>query len=191
VRFSFWRHGGSVEVASGDAVVEPGDHVVVVGAEEAVARAVRWLGTRADEHLAHDRREVDYRRVVLSNARLAGATVAELDVGGRFGGVVTRVRRGDLDLLARDDLHVLLGDRLRVVVPRGRMGELSRYLGDTERRVSEVDAVSLGLGLTLGFLLGLLSLPLGSVTLSLGVAAGPLGRPWPTPSVSRSAASCC
>ena len=54
------------------------------------------------------------------------------------------------------------------------MGELSRYLGDTERRVSEVDAVSLGLGLTLGFLLGLLSLPLGSVTLSLGVAAGPL-----------------
>ena len=61
-----------------------------------------------------------------------------------------------------------------MVVPRGRMGEVTRYLGDTERRVSEVDAVSLGLGLTLGFLLGLLSLPLGSVTLSLGVAAGPL-----------------
>ena len=54
------------------------------------------------------------------------------------------------------------------------MGEVTRYLGDTERRVSEVDAVSLGLGLTLGFLLGLVSLPLGSVTLSLGVAAGPL-----------------
>ena len=54
------------------------------------------------------------------------------------------------------------------------MAEVTRYLGDTERRVSEVDAVSLGLGLSLGFLLGLLSLPLGSVTLSLGVAAGPL-----------------
>jgi putative transport protein len=88
--------------------------------------------------------------------------------------VVTRVRRGDLDLLARDDLHVLLGDRLRVVVPRGRMGELSRYLGDTERRVSEVDAVSLGLGLTLGFLLGLLA----AVGLSSGpVLADALGEP--------------
>jgi putative transport protein len=174
VRFSFWRRGGSMEVAGSDAVVEPGDRVVVVGPEDAVARAVDWLGTRAVEHLAHDRRQVDYRRVLLSNPRLAGATVAELDIRGRFGGVVTRVRRGDLDLLARDDLHVLPGDRLRVVVPRGRMGEVTRYLGDTERRVSEVDAVSLGLGLTLGFLLGLLSLPLGSVTLSLGVAAGPL-----------------
>ena len=140
--------------AGGGAVVEPGDQVVVVGPEDPVARAVDWLGKRADEHLAHDRRQVDYRRVLLSNSRLAGATVADLDIGGRFGGVVTRVRRGDLDLLARDDLHVLPGDRLRVVVPRGRMGEVTRYLGDTERRVSEVDAVSLGLGLTLGFLLG-------------------------------------
>ena len=54
------------------------------------------------------------------------------------------------------------------------MPEVTRYLGDTERRVSEVDAVSLGLGLVLGFLLGLVSLPLGPVTLSLGIAAGPL-----------------
>ena len=82
--------------------------------------------------------------------------------------------RGDLDLLARDDLHVPLGDRLRVVVPRGRMPELTRYLGDTERQVTEVDAVSLGPGLSLGFLVWLLSLPLGSITLALGVAAGPL-----------------
>jgi putative transport protein len=147
---------------------------VVIGPQPAVAQAVRWLGARADEHLAHDRRDVDYRRVLLSNAALSGRSIGELDVAGRFGGVITRVRRGDLDLLARDDLHVQLGDRLRVVVPRGRMPELTRYLGDTERRVSEVDAVSLGLGLSLGFLLGLVAVPVGSTTLSLGVAAGPL-----------------
>jgi putative transport protein len=148
--------------------------VVLIGPQEAVGRAVDWLGSRADEHLAHDRRDVDYRRVLLSNSRLAGRSVVDLDIPGRFGGVVTRVRRGDLDLLAHDDLHLQLGDRLRVVVPRGRMGELTRFLGDTERQVSEVDAVSLGLGLSMGFLLGLLTVPLGSVSLSLGVAAGPL-----------------
>ena len=174
VRFSFWRHGDTVEVSAGHHEVAPGDRVVLIGPEEAVGRAVEWLGSRADEHLAHDRRDVDYRRVLLSNSRLAGRSVADLDIPGRFGGVVTRVRRGDLDLLAHDDLHLQLGDRLRVVVPRGRMSELTRYLGDTERRVSEVDAVSLGLGLSMGFLLGLVSVPIGSVSLSLGVAAGPL-----------------
>ena len=61
-----------------------------------------------------------------------------------------------------------------MVVPRGRIRDVSRYLGDTERRVSEVDAVSLALGLSLGFLAGLVSVTLGAVSLSLGVAAGPL-----------------
>lgn len=174
VRFSFWRHGDTVEVAAQRETVEPGDRVVVIGPRPAVAVAVDWLGTRADEHLAHDRREVDYRRVLLSNAALAGCSIGELDVPGRFGGVVTRVRRGDLDLLARDDLHLQLGDRLRVVAPRGRMRDVARHLGDTEREVSEIDAASLGLGLSLGFLVGLIAIPIGSASLSLGVAAGPL-----------------
>ena len=174
VRFSFWRHGDVVEVAEQRDTVEPGDRVVVIGPEDAVAEAVDWLGMRADEHLAHDRRIVDYRRVLLSNAGLAGHSIGELDLPGRFGGVVTRVRRGDLDLLANDDLHLQLGDRLRVVAPRERMRDLTRLLGDTERQVSEVDALSLGLGLSLGFLLGLIAIPVGSANLSLGVAAGPL-----------------
>jgi putative transport protein len=157
VRLSFLRHGADMEVAEDRTVVEPDDRVVVIGTEDAVDTATAWLGTPADDHLAHDRREVDYRRVLLSNPDLAGRTVAELAFPERFGGVVSRIRRGDLDLLARDDVHVQLGDRLRVVVPRGRMDEASRYLGDAERKVSEVDAVSLAFGLTLGFLLGLIT----------------------------------
>lgn len=174
VRFSFLRHDGVVDVATQREEVEPGDRIVIVGTVDAVATAVTALGRRAHTHLAHDRQEVDYRRVLLSRPKLSGSSVAELDIAGKYGGIVTRVRRGDLDLLAREDLHVQLGDRLRCVVPRGKMGEVTTYLGDGERQVSEVDAVSLGLGLSLGFLLGLLSLPLGSVKLSLGVAAGPL-----------------
>ena len=63
--------------------------LVVVGPEDAVARAVEWLGTRAHEHLAHDRRQVDYRRVLLSNPELAGATVAELGIRFRAMGQVS------------------------------------------------------------------------------------------------------
>lgn len=174
VRFSFLRHGTDTEVAEERTVVEPDDRVVVIGTQAAVDAATAWLGASAHDHLAHDRREVDYRRILLSNPDLAGRTVAELAFPDRFGGVVSRIRRGDLDLLARDDVHVQLGDRLRVVVPREEMEEASRYLGDAERKVSEVDAISLAFGLTLGFLLGLITVPLGSLRLSLGVAAGPL-----------------
>jgi putative transport protein len=174
VRFSYWQRGDSVGIVTADDVLEPADRVVIVGPVDAVTPAVEWLGVRALDHLAHDRRDVDYRRVLLSNSALAGLSIGQLGVTERYGAVVTRVRRGDLDLLARDDLQVQLGDRLRVVVPRGRMSEVTSYLGDTEREVSEVDAVSLASGLTLGFLLGLVAVTLGPVRLSLGVAAGPL-----------------
>nr|WP_272921292.1 hypothetical protein [Streptomyces sp. SID2119] len=59
-------------------------------------------------------------------------------------------------------------------MPRERTSEVTTYLGDTEAKVSEVSAVSLGLGLTLGFLIGIPSLTLGSTTLALGTGAGPL-----------------
>ena len=47
--------------------------------------------------------------------------------------------------------------------------------GDSERRVAQIDAFTVGLGMALGVLVGLIEVPLpGGITLKLGVAAGPL-----------------
>ncbi len=179
VRFSFLaRAGGApsggVGIAQLTDQVGPGDRVVIIGRPEAVAAAVAHLGEEAAEHLAHDRKVVDYRRILLSDPTLAERTVADLDIAGKYGGVVTRVRRGDADLLATDDLILLLGDRLRVVAPRAKMREVSKYLGDTERSISEIDAVALFLGLALGFLIGVPGIPVGDAKLALGSAGGPI-----------------
>lgn len=175
VRFSYLSRHGETRVVSADEELEPGDRVVVVGPRPAVERAVAHLGRRVSEHLAHDRSVVSFRRFLVSDHRVAGSTVRELDIPGRFGGVVTRVRRGDLDLLASEDLVLQLGDRVRVVAPNGRMAEVTELFGDSERKVSEVDALSLGGGLALGLLLGLITLPLpGGLSFALGSAAGPL-----------------
>lgn len=175
VRLSYLARGGRARVVRPGEELRPGDRVVVVGPEEAVRRARDHLGHRVDEHLAHDRREVDYRRYVVSSRRAAGRTIGELDIPGRFEGMVTRVRRGDLDLLASDDTVLELGDRVRVVVPRGRLQDVGRLFGDSERKVSEVDAFTLAVGLALGLAVGLVSIPLpGGLRLALGMAAGPL-----------------
>ncbi|WP_127125283.1 aspartate:alanine exchanger family transporter [Georgenia sp. SYP-B2076] len=175
VRFSYLARDGAVRVAAPDEELLAGDRVVVVGPEGAVSRAREHLGRRVSDHLAHDRSTVDYRRFIVSNPAIAGRTVGELDVPGRFGGVVTRVRRGDLDLLASDDVVLELGDRVRVVVPRGQKDPVSALFGDSERRVSEIDALSLGVGLAVGLLVGLATLPLpGGISFALGSAAGPL-----------------
>ncbi|MBC7289869.1 MAG: transporter [Actinotalea sp.] len=175
VRMSYLARGRRTRVITPHEQLHPGDQVVVVGPQEAVDDAVTHLGVRVDEHLADDRTAVENQRFVVSDRRIAGRTVGELDMAARFEGAVTRVRRGDLDLLARDDLTLEIGDRVLAVVPRERLGEVQDFFGDSERRVSEIDPVPVGGGLALGLLLGLVTLPLpGGAAFALGSAAGPL-----------------
>lgn len=175
IRMSYLQRAGRTRVISPGEDLRPGDEVLLVGAPRSVEPAVEFLGHRLEEELTDDRSAVDFRRFVVSRSDLAGRTVAELNLPSRFGGVVTRVRRGDVDLLARDDLVLQLGDRVLAVVPRGEMEAVSGFFGDSERKVSEVDALALGIGMVLGLLLGMVAVPLpGGIAFSLGPAAGPL-----------------
>lgn len=175
VRFSYLQRGEVLRVIVPGEELMPGDRVVCVGQPAAIRAAADFLGRVLSSHLAHDRSIVGFRHITLSNPQLAGRTVAELAMPDRFGGVITRVRRGDQDLLATDDLTLDLGDRLLTVVPRSEEDKAASFLGDSERKVSEVDALAMGLGLVAGLLLGLVQIPLpGGGTFSLGAAAGPL-----------------
>lgn len=168
------RRDGRTRVVAGTPHLHPGDEVLVVGSPPAVDEAVTWLGERAEHDLVDDRSEVTFRRVLVSSPRLAGVTIGDLGLEERFGGVASRVRRGDLDMLAVAGMELRIGDRLRVVVPRDQVDAVSNYLGDSERRVNELDLLTLGIGLALGLLVGVPGVELGGITVSLGAAAGPL-----------------
>jgi putative transport protein len=175
IRFSYLCRDGETRVVRDGESFELGDRVVIIGPAEPVAAAIDFLGRKATKHLAQDRSDVDYRRILISNPLIAGRTIGSLDIPHRFAGIITRVRRGDTELLANDDLVVELGDRLRVVVPVKQLSGVGHYLGDSERKISEVDAFSLSLGVALGLAIGLIAVPLpGGIKLSLGAAAGPL-----------------
>lgn len=150
------------------------DLVTVVGPRDVVEEVTGWLGHRSSHDIALDRHEVDYRRVTISNAALAGRTLAEIDLPGKFGAHVSRVRRGDLDLLASPDFVLQMGDRLRVIAPTSQMGQVTAHLGDSERGMSDINAGGFALGLSLGLLLGLVHLPLPGGGFALGAAAGTL-----------------
>ncbi len=174
--FGRLRRGGQVRVFDEqEERLELGDEVVLVGTSSALERAFVLLGPRLSERLELDRRVLDFRRIAVSSVDCAGRTLGELDLHDRFGATVTRVRRGDVELVGTDDLQLELGDRVRVVAPRERLPELTRFFGDSYRALGEIDVVSVGLGICLGLLLGHLAIPLpGGRHFSLGNAGGPL-----------------
>lgn len=175
IRMSYLRRGGTQRVVSPGEDLMPGDEIVVVGLPDDVDRAVNAIGSELPQHLADDRSKVQFTSFVVSRSTLAGRSIADLSLSSRFGAMITRVQRGDLELLASEDLHLELGDRLAIVYPRSEEKNIVNFFGNSERKISEVDAAGLGLGLVAGLLLGMIEISLpGGSTFSLGAAAGPL-----------------
>lgn len=175
IRLSYLRRCGKMRVTVPGEELQAGDEVIVVGRQESIDSVASLLGQQIDEHLANDRREVAFERVIVSNPALSGRSIAELNMAVRFGATITRVRRGDLNLLARDDLALQVGDHISVAVPIEELEAVQEWFGDSEKRVAEIDAMAIGIGMVLGMALGAIGFPLpGGGEFQLGSAAGPL-----------------
>ncbi|MGB8931177.1 MAG: TrkA C-terminal domain-containing protein [Anaeromyxobacteraceae bacterium] len=175
VIFGRLQRDGVVALATHESRLQPGDLVTAVGTASELARVAARLGQAASEGIDLDRSEFDLRRVFVSHAEVAARPLRELELERRFDAVVTRVRRGDVELLPSDDMRLEMGDRVRILAPVRRLAEVATFFGDSYRGASEVDVLTFGLGLALGLLLGALPLPLpGGAHVSLGFAGGPL-----------------
>jgi len=175
VIFGRVRHGDAVSLAAPGTRFAKGDLVTAVGIHDELEKVTRFLGEQSGTEIDLDRREFDYRRIFLSNPRLAGRRLRELRLKEAYGAIVTRIRRGDDDLLPHGDTMLELGDRVRVITDRDRIDSVSAFFGDSYRAVSEVDILTFSLGLAFGLFLGTLPIPLpGGAELRLGFAGGPL-----------------
>ncbi|NJL13636.1 MAG: transporter [Microscillaceae bacterium] len=151
------------------------DIITLVGTEEELARIQKQMGELTEQDLAQDRGEVDYRRMFVSNPKIVGKTIAQLKLHERYQAVVTRLRRGDMDLPVRESMVVEAGDRVRVIAPKENMEAVGKYLGDSYQHLSEVDYISISIGISLGLLVGMVAIPLpGGGQFKLGFAAGAL-----------------
>ena len=174
-RFVRRRAAESWSLMHPDEPLALGDLVTAVGMTEALDRLTSRVGEESHQREAIDRSELDMRRIFVSDPRVAGKSLAELKTLTRFGALVSRVRRGDTDLVPDGRTVLELGDRVRVVAPRERMAEVSRCFGDSYRALAEIDVVSFGLGVAMGLLLGMIAIPLpGGSFFRLGPAGGPL-----------------
>ena len=176
VVFSRIQHGeeNPIEVADEHEILRRDDLVTVVGPAAVVSKVADRLGHRSSHALQAQRQDLDFRRITVSQPALAGRTISELGLDERFGAVATRVRRGDVDLVAHEDFVVQMGDRIRVTAPAARLKEVSAYLGDSERGLSDINPIGFALGLAVGVALGLVHVPAPGGGFTLGAAAGTL-----------------
>ncbi len=174
VVFARLKRGGRLSLVLGTTRLMPGDLVSVVGTPDEVQRVGGALGEIVDEQLGLAGGEMDYRRIFVSNPRVAGYRLRDLNLSQQFEAIVTRVRRGDSVFVPTSETVLELGDRVRVVSRRENLDAVQAFFGDSYRAASEIDVLSFALGLALGMIVGLAAVPVLGVTLRLGLAGGPL-----------------
>ena len=166
------RHAGQVLVAEPASVLASGDAVAIAARRRVVSRGLS-LGPEIE-----DRELLDFpvasADVVITNKAIVNRTMAEL--AQEFGrGVALRgLVRGGEEIPFDDRTRVNRGDLLRIAGPQEDVERASKALGHVQKETTATDIVFVGLGITIGGLVGLLSITLGGVPITLTASGGAL-----------------
>jgi len=152
-----------------------GDKLVVAGTVEEMDKVETQFGQRAKEDLFHEHAVYASRNLFVSNPAIAGKQLNAINLREEYGAIVSHVRRGDIELLARGDTVLEWGDRIRVLAPREEIPRLVQIFGDSYAQLSHVNLLTMGFGIAIGMLVGMVPIALpGDITFQLGLAGGPL-----------------
>ncbi len=175
ISFARLKRQNTQLIATDHTQLRLGDLLSIVGRRSQLEKALHWLGEKTEEHLDWDRSLIDFRRIFVSKKTVTEMPLERLKLGPRFGAVITRIRRGDVEIIPDHRTVLEPGDRVRIVAPRDRMDEISKFFGDSYKALSEIDVITFSLGMALGLLIGRIPFPLPQGgTFELGFAGGPL-----------------
>jgi putative transport protein len=176
VQITMVRKGSKNLVPSPDIVLTGNDGLMVIAeSEEDIAGAATRLGRLEPGRIVSDRSSLDYIRVFVGKASMVGVPLSRLPLPATFPVHLLHVRRYDMDLVPTPDLMLEFGDRVGVLMPPDKRAEVRAAFGDTVKATAEFSYVSLGLGMVMGVLLGLIPIPVPGVgTVTLGIGGGPL-----------------
>ncbi|MGA9008923.1 MAG: TrkA C-terminal domain-containing protein [Xanthobacteraceae bacterium] len=176
VQIEMVRKGGRNFLPTTDVSLDAGDALLVIAERQSdISDAAAHVGKLEPGRVVKDRSALDYIRVFVGKANLVGVPLAKLPLPTGFPVQLLHVRRYDVDIVPSPDLALEFGDRVGILMPPDRKDEVRKYFGDTVKSTAEFSYVSLGVGMVLGVLLGLIPIPIPGVgTVTLGIGGGPL-----------------
>lgn len=169
------RQGGGNRLPEAETRLSGGDAVLLVGPPEALEKAGLAIGSAAPGVMITDREALEVARVFVSRPEIVGTPLGKVAFPDGITAKIAEVRRGDTLLFPAADLVLEYGDRVGVIVAREALKKVRKHFGDSLKSTTEFSYTSVGLGMSLGVLLGMLKVPVpGLGSFSLGLAGGPL-----------------
>jgi len=167
------RGGKVIDPVPGDIVLNKGDTVVLTGHRTELLKASELIGPEVDDSSVSGM-VGELLGICVTAKKYSGKTLGEIFSKTGHGCFIRRVIRQAHDLPVNKGLVVHTGDVVEVMGTRTDVEKLTAELGYAERTTSVTDLVAVGLGIILGTLVGLISVTIGGVPVTLGTGGGVL-----------------
>lgn len=163
-------------VPEANLILQNGDVLVGLCRKSAMSDLELIVGKISLQQALQISGELSMRHIMMTNRKLAGKRLKDINLTAMFPANITRVFRGETEIIPTGETTVEFGDTLRVVGRREKMDTIAKFLGNSLRDLSHPNLVPLFIGIFLGILLG--SIPIAIPGLpapaKLGLAGGPL-----------------
>ncbi|HMD52936.1 MAG TPA: putative transporter, partial [Phycisphaerae bacterium] len=165
-----------IQIAAEQMTLHRDDIILAVGARGALKKFRAMVGSESEISLLQASDKVISQKMIVTRKQVLGKTLKELNFSERFGVIVTRVARAEIEMTAMNDLQLHFGDVLQVVGTEQALAEAAKLLGDRVYALHETNFAPIFIGIALGVLVGAIPIivPHVPVPVQLGTAGGPL-----------------
>ncbi|MBN2587154.1 MAG: hypothetical protein JXA64_04565 [Candidatus Fermentibacteraceae bacterium] len=165
------RGGKVMENVEGDLVLQEGDIVILTGYRRDVYDACRLIGPEIDDGYM-SRMLGEILDICITNRAMNGKSFHSIFRDNGSGCFVHSVSRQGHELPLGPGLKLYTGDVVRVIGNRNDVEKLVETMGFPERETTFTDLVSVGVGIILGTLAGLLAVSVAGIPVTLGIGGG-------------------
>lgn len=170
------KRDDTLMVPSPDTLIQHGDLLHLVGQPADLNNARLVIGQEVDTSLSTRGTDMRVERVVVTNEKVLGKKIRDLQVKERYDVVISRLNRAGVELVASQDASLQFGDILNLVGRPSSIDAVADMVGNAQQKLQQVQMLPVFIGVGLGVMLGSIPLyvPGFPVALKLGLAGGPL-----------------
>ena len=154
-----------------DSTLAKGDRIAVFGYPEDQEQVEKIAGREVVDRDLLDV-PIESCDITVTRPETVGKRVSELGLDERYGCILTKLTRSQIDLPLNTDLVLEKGDILSLTGLKSRLDELTQKIGQVERNIQETDLLTFAFGIAAGLVLGKIGVKVGTVSVGLGAAGG-------------------
>lgn len=116
------------------------------------------------------------RKIVVTKEQWNGKRIGSLNLRTKYHVSITRVNRAGINLLATDNLHLQMADRIVIVGQEEDVQKVADIFGNELKKLDAPNLLPIFLGIVMGIIIGMIPIPIPGMTqrFKLGLAGGSL-----------------